>query len=111
MTGVINTWNLLGGPYDFIATGYGRVLALKIGLFGAMLAIAAVNRFHLTPQLARARPRTAFTHAHTSQPRKAETKIAHTSPSQTSGGSACRGAAKNDGAVMSTSGGAPKSRE
>ena len=32
-------------------TDYGRLLLLKIGLFAAMLGIAAVNRFHLTPQL------------------------------------------------------------
>ena len=31
------------------------MLSLKIGLFAAMLALAAVNRFHLTPRLA-ARP-------------------------------------------------------
>jgi len=52
VSGVFNSWNLLGGPRDFLATDYGRVLLLKIALFVAMLAIAAVNRFRLTPRLA-----------------------------------------------------------
>ena len=51
-SGLINSWNLLAGPRDLVATDYGRWLALKIGLFAAMVAIAAVNRFHLTPRLA-----------------------------------------------------------
>ena len=51
-TGAINSWYLLSGPRDLIATDYGRLILLKIGLFAAMIGIAAVNRFHLTPQLA-----------------------------------------------------------
>lgn len=54
VSGLINSWYLLGGPRDLIDTGYGRVLALKLALFVAMLGIAAVNRFHLTPLLAAA---------------------------------------------------------
>ncbi len=50
-SGLINSWNLLSGPRDLIATGYGRLLFLKIGLFAAMLGIAAVNRFYLTPRV------------------------------------------------------------
>jgi len=50
-TGIVNSWNLLGGPRDLLTTDYGRLLLLKIGLFVAMLGIAAANRFHLTPQL------------------------------------------------------------
>ncbi len=50
-SGIINGWNLLGSPRDLVATDYGRLVALKIGLFVAMVAIAAVNRFYLTPQL------------------------------------------------------------
>ena len=53
-TGVINSWNLLSGPRDLVTTDYGRLLLLKIGLFAAMLGIASVNRFRLTPQLAAA---------------------------------------------------------
>ena len=51
-SGIVNSWMLLSAPRDLIATDYGALLFLKIGLFAAMLAIAAVNRFHLTPQLA-----------------------------------------------------------
>jgi putative copper resistance protein D len=51
-SGIVNSWMLLSSPRDLIATDYGRLLLLKIGLFAAMLAIAAVNRFHLTPRLA-----------------------------------------------------------
>jgi putative copper resistance protein D len=54
-TGIVNSWMLLSSPRDLIATDYGRLLFLKIGLFAAMLTIAAVNRFYLTPRLA-ARP-------------------------------------------------------
>jgi copper resistance protein D len=51
-SGLINSWNLLSGPRDLITTGYGQLLLLKVGLFAAMLAVAAVNRLHLTPRLA-----------------------------------------------------------
>ena len=50
-SGLINSWNLLSGPRDLVTTDYGRLVALKIGLFIAMVAIAAVNRFYLTPRL------------------------------------------------------------
>ncbi len=50
-TGLVNSWNLVGGPADLVSTDYGRMLTLKIGLFLAMLGIAAVNRFQLTPRL------------------------------------------------------------
>ncbi|HZL40235.1 MAG TPA: copper homeostasis membrane protein CopD [Pseudolabrys sp.] len=50
-SGVINSWNLLGGPRDLVTTDYGRLVLLKIGLFVAMVGIAAANRLHLTPQL------------------------------------------------------------
>ena len=50
-SGAINSWNLLGGPRDLVTTDYGRLVLLKIGLFAAMVCIAAVNRFHLTPRL------------------------------------------------------------
>ena len=50
-SGLINSWNLLSGPRDLVTTDYGRLIALKIGLFAAMVAIAAVNRFYLTPRL------------------------------------------------------------
>ncbi len=50
-SGIINTWNLLGAPRDLIATDYGRLLLFKVGLFAAMVFIAAANRFHFTPRL------------------------------------------------------------
>ncbi len=51
VTGIINSWNLLGGPRDLVTTDYGRLVFMKIGLFVAMVGIAAANRFHFTPQL------------------------------------------------------------
>lgn len=50
-SGVVNSWNLLGRPHDLWTTGYGRLIAIKIGLFAAMTAIAAFNKFFLTPRL------------------------------------------------------------
>ena len=50
-TGLVNSWNLLSGPRELLTTDYGRLIALKAGLFGSMLAIAAVNKFYLTPRL------------------------------------------------------------
>lgn len=50
-SGLINSWNLLGGPRDLVTTDYGRLLLLKVGLFAAMVYIAAANRFHITPRL------------------------------------------------------------
>ncbi len=51
-SGLINSWMLLSEPRDLIATGYGRMVALKAALFAAMVGIASVNRFWLTPRLA-----------------------------------------------------------
>ncbi len=51
VTGIVNSWNLLGGVRELVTTDYGRLLLLKIGLFVAMVGVAAANRFHLTPQL------------------------------------------------------------
>jgi putative copper resistance protein D len=50
-TGVINTYEVLGPMMFAIDGAYNRLLLLKVGLFIAMLAIAAVNRLHLTPRL------------------------------------------------------------
>lgn len=54
-TGLVNSWNLLAAPRDLVTTDYGRLLLLKIGMFAAMVCIAAFNRFSLTPKLARSR--------------------------------------------------------
>jgi putative copper resistance protein D len=52
VSGIVNSWFLLSSPRDLVATDYGRLLALKVALFAAMIGIAAVNRFRLTPRLA-----------------------------------------------------------
>lgn len=51
VSGLINSWLLLSGPRDLIVTDYGRLVALKAVLFAAMVGIASVNRFYLTPRL------------------------------------------------------------
>ena len=50
-TGIVNTFELTGNVAALFGTGYGRLLLVKIALFLTMLAIAAVNRTRLTPQL------------------------------------------------------------
>jgi putative copper resistance protein D len=54
-SGLINSWQLLGGPGDLLAAAYGQVLLAKIILFAAMVGVAAVNRIWLTPRLPAAR--------------------------------------------------------
>jgi putative copper export protein/mono/diheme cytochrome c family protein len=51
--GLVNTWFLAGTVPALVGTGYGRLLLMKIGLFIAMLMVAAVNLLRLTPRLAR----------------------------------------------------------
>ena len=50
-TGIVNAWILVGTFRALLGTDYGRLLMVKIGLFAAMLTIAAVNRLRLTPRL------------------------------------------------------------
>jgi putative copper resistance protein D len=50
--GVVNTWFLAGNVPALVGTGYGRLLLVKIGVFIAMLMVAAVNLLRLTPRLA-----------------------------------------------------------
>ena len=53
LTGVVNGW-LLVGPDRFgslLSSPYGQLLLLKLLLFGAMLGLAAANRFYMTPAL------------------------------------------------------------
>jgi putative copper resistance protein D len=59
-TGVINTWEILGTAAFSVTTDYNRLLLAKIGLFIAMVTIAAVNRQRLTPRLSGADPRRAM---------------------------------------------------
>lgn len=55
VTGVIN-YGLVAGPMldALYATPYGRLLVAKLMLFAAMLGLAAVNRYRLSPRLAAA---------------------------------------------------------
>jgi putative copper resistance protein D len=53
ISGFINSW-LLVGPQNLLPLGtspYGRLLLVKLALFAAMLSLAAINRFRLTPAL------------------------------------------------------------
>jgi putative copper resistance protein D len=59
LTGIVNSWVLVGNVSRLTADLYGRLLLAKVGLFAVMLAIAAFNRFGLTPRLTRDVSRTA----------------------------------------------------
>jgi copper resistance protein D len=52
VTGLVNTWYLAGSITALTGTDYGRLLLAKIAVFLVMVAIAAVNRIHLTPLIA-----------------------------------------------------------
>ncbi|MHB8231259.1 MAG: CopD family protein, partial [Vulcanimicrobiaceae bacterium] len=52
VTGVVNTWFLAGNVPALIGTLYGQLLLLKVALFAAMIAVAAVNQRRLLPCLA-----------------------------------------------------------
>ena len=54
VSGMINTYVLAGSMPALVGTPYGRLLLIKIGLFVAMVSIAAFNREGLTPRLASA---------------------------------------------------------
>lgn len=56
VTGLINAWLLVGvrGISSLPTSLYGQLLLAKIGLFLAMLVLAAANRFRHTPALAKA---------------------------------------------------------
>jgi putative copper resistance protein D len=50
--GVVNTWFLAGAVPALVGTEYGHLLLAKVGLFFAMLLVAAVNLLRLAPRLA-----------------------------------------------------------
>lgn len=52
-SGLINSWYLVGSVSNLLATAYGQLLLVKLGLFSCMLMLAAANRFWLMPALAR----------------------------------------------------------
>lgn len=55
VTGIVNVWLLVGLAKlpDLPTTRYGQLLIAKLALFGAMLALASLNRFRLTPAFER----------------------------------------------------------
>jgi putative copper export protein/mono/diheme cytochrome c family protein len=48
---VIQSWELMGGLPGLVGTDYGRIALVKLCLFFVLLAIAALNRFRLTPAM------------------------------------------------------------
>src|ERR1019366_3623361 len=65
-TAVLQVTDLMGGMPGLFGTGYGHVALVKVGLFGVLLALAAVNRLALTDRLAGAAPDAARRHMRTS---------------------------------------------
>lgn len=55
-SGIVNSWMLVGPQNvpNLFSTPYGQLLIAKLVLFGIMLALAAANRFSLTPAFERA---------------------------------------------------------
>jgi copper resistance protein D len=51
ITGTVNSIMLVGSFGAFVTTPYGRLLAVKIALFLAMIGLALINRFRLVPRL------------------------------------------------------------
>ncbi len=53
LTGLVNSWFLVGvAQWQALFTStYGLVLTVKLALFGAMLILAAANRYRLSPSL------------------------------------------------------------
>jgi len=53
-SGIINCWFLVGPLRitTLFSADYGVVLAVKVGLFAAMLGLAMLNRYRLSPKLA-----------------------------------------------------------
>jgi putative copper resistance protein D len=51
VSGLVNAWVLVDGLRSLVETAYGKLLLAKIAVFIAMIGLAAVNRFRLTPGL------------------------------------------------------------
>ena len=51
VTGLINSYFIVGSFQALFTSTYGRVLGLKLSLFGVLLGIATYNRFRIVPQL------------------------------------------------------------
>jgi putative copper export protein/methionine-rich copper-binding protein CopC len=55
LSGLWLYWGHVDGPSQLLTTMYGRVLGVKLLIFGTMLALGAVNQFWLHPKLDRLR--------------------------------------------------------
>jgi putative copper export protein len=55
LSGLWLYWQHVDGPTQLLTTLYGRVLGVKILIFGTMLALGAANQFWLHPRIARLR--------------------------------------------------------
>lgn len=55
VSGLVNSWFLVGSVGALTGSPYGRLLVAKLCLFGAMLALALMNRFWLIPPLMKAK--------------------------------------------------------
>jgi putative copper resistance protein D len=51
-SGIINAWIIVASWQALVATAYGELLLLKVAVVGAMVILACINRFWLTPRLA-----------------------------------------------------------
>ena len=51
VTGLVNTYLLVGSLQALVATDYGRLLLVKIGVFAVIFCIAALNRLRMTRRL------------------------------------------------------------
>jgi copper resistance protein D len=51
-SGIVNSWYEVGALNNLFTTAYGQLVVIKIALFAAMIGLASVNRFYLTPRLA-----------------------------------------------------------
>jgi putative copper export protein/mono/diheme cytochrome c family protein len=52
VTGIVNSWFLVGTIPALVGTDYGHLLLVKIGLFAIMVLLAAINHGRLTPRIA-----------------------------------------------------------
>jgi putative copper export protein/mono/diheme cytochrome c family protein/peroxiredoxin len=51
VTGLYNTWVLVGGIPPLVGTSYGHLLLAKLGFLIPLLCLAGINRWRLTPEL------------------------------------------------------------
>jgi copper resistance protein D len=59
LTGLANSWYLVGTVTALVGTAYGWILLVKLTLLAIMLTIAAINRQQLAPRLASSSPSAA----------------------------------------------------